>query len=282
MSAKTNIEWADATWNPVTGCSKMSQGCKYCYAERDWPRMAKVPAYVGRKFTDVRWHYDRLEIPLRWQKPRLIFVNSMSDLFHESVPFDFIHRVMVSMQQAPRHIYQVLTKRPARVLEFFDYWGDEAKEGFAELMPNVWLGVSVEDQKTASERIPLLLSAPAAVHWISAEPLLGKVDIRSGHIPNGLDWVVVGGESGPNARPMHPDWVRSLRDQCIAAEVPFLFKQWGEWAPVHELRCNEPGVKGKIWHNFDPDTSVCRVGKKQSGRLIDGVEYNGYPGVKHE
>ncbi|WP_446807997.1 DUF5131 family protein [Methylomonas sp. 2BW1-5-20] len=282
MSDKTGIEWTEATWNPVTGCTKVSQGCKHCYAERDWGRMAKVPAYIGRKFTDVRWHYDRLEIPSRWKKPRLIFVNSMSDLFHESVPFDFILQVFEVMIEADWHTYQILTKRPERMLEFVNWC-------CSEIPDFIWIGVSVEDQATADERIPLLLQTPAAVRWISAEPLLGPVDLR---FTNGLvhgcdaadyllDWVVVGGESGPNARPMHPDWARSLRDQCAAAEVPFLFKQWGMWT-TPESATSSPffktmnAVKGNIV--FDGQRMIA-ASKNITGRLLDGVEHNGYPTV---
>ena len=254
MGDGTGIEWTDATWNPVTGCTKVSQGCKHCYAERDWSRLAHLPAYQGRAFTDVECHPKRLHQPLRWAKSRRIFVNSMSDLFHEEVPDEFIDKVFAVMALCPQHAFQVLTKRSARML---DYLHDlhpghsrvirirQATSKFLVMaidkvspihfpLPNVWIGVSVEDQASADERIPLLLQTPAAVRWVSAEPLLGNVDLRlmqrsygfPKHItkdgravgmPQGLHWVVVGGESGPKARPMHPDWARSLRDQCAAA-----------------------------------------------------------------
>lgn len=296
MSDKTGIEWTDATWNPVTGCSKVSQGCKHCYAEREWPRMTKlVPAYAGREFTDVRTHADRLDQPLRWKKPRMIFVNSMSDLFHEDVPFEFIDSVFAAMELSPQHTFQVLTKRPARMR---DYMLDYRKH--LHPLPNVWLGVSVEDQAAADERIPLLLDTPAAVRWISAEPLLGPVDLtrvmrtpkhsewtycdnaltgmhstkQGQYQGNSLDWVVVGGESGPKARPMSPDWARSLRDQCAAAGVPFLFKQWGEWLPMLGQIEGVP-VKQKT---ETPDGWVMGwAGKKAAGRLLDGVQHDGYP-----
>lgn len=273
MSDKSGIEWTESTWNPVTGCSKVSQGCKHCYAEREWPRLAapraKPNIYTGRAFTDVKCHPEKLDIPLRWTKTRRIFVNSMSDLFHESVPDEFIDKVFAVMAMAPQHTFQCLTKRADRMLACLT---DEAlsvrngtlcsgiQERIAKAMydlnqnapdvawplPNVWLGVSCEDQATADERIPLLLQTPASVRWISAEPLLGPVDlsaeylaIRCGgeypfkNLPNEhrtklvhmLDWVVVGGESGPKARPMNPNWVRSLRDQCQTAGVSFFVKQ---------------------------------------------------------
>ena len=273
MSNKTGIEWTDATWNAVTGCSKVSAGCKHCYAEREWPRMTKlVPAYAGRNFTDVRTHGDRLDQPIRWAKRRMIFVNSMSDLFHPAVPDDFIDGVFGVMwaclygrNEQDGHIFQVLTKRADRMRDYFrtdrrEAWARSAVHhgggidpdgiwdqtmNYEGPHPRIWLGVSVENQEAADERIPLLLRTPAAVRWISAEPLLGRVDLcehfgmwwnqtmdcfesvgsRFNRNPNNLahtaiDWIVVGGESGPSARPMSPDWVRSLRDQCAAAGVP--------------------------------------------------------------
>lgn len=345
MSDKTGIEWTDATWNPVTGCAKVSQGCKHCYAEREWPRMTKlVPAYAGRDFTDVRTHADRLDQPLRWKKPRMIFVNSMSDLFHQAVPDDFIDSVFGVMwaclygrNEQDGHIFQVLTKRADRMRDYFktdrrEAWARSAvhhgggidPDGIWDQVmdadgphPRIWLGVSVENQAAADERIPLLLDTPAAVRWVSAEPLLGPVrlsglfglitddeDVRidalngtfvtSRHqeepAPLGarLDWVVVGGESGTNARPMYPDWARSLRDQCAAASVPFLFKQWGEWFPTS---IGQGGSQLGAWNGDDfmpgwgdiknPENNMVRAGKRAfGGRLLDGVQHDGYPGVQ--
>ncbi len=331
MSDKTGIEWTDATWNPVTGCTKVSAGCKHCYAEREWPRMTRlVPAYAGRDFSEVRSHPERLDQPLRWKRPRKVFVNSMSDLFHPDVPNSFIDRVFAVMAMAPQHTFQILTKRPDRMRHYFaerqsgDPWA-EAADDIADMiglndhpfvlepkhipLRNVWLGVSVENQDAADERIPLLLETPAAVRWISAEPLLGHVDLSGwldveapcpcGEIAcdhNSIDWVVVGGESGPNARPMHPQWARDLRDQCAAAGVPFLFKQFGEFAD-HEaagLDMNECYDKASTggWIDLDGTCSlgeeacpknsgaahVLRVGKKTAGRLLDGVLHDGHPG----
>jgi len=310
MSDKTGIEWTEATWNPVTGCSKVSQGCKHCYAEREWPRLSaprpKPNIYTGRAFTDVMCHPEKLGIPLRWTKPRMIFVNSMSDLFHESVPDEFILHVFHIMA-AGRHTFQVLTKRPERMMQFLNNY----QHLRSRPLPNVWLGVSVEDQATADERIPLLLQTPAAVRWISAEPLLGPInfdsDLRDGlHAlgcgdkdcscgDRGIDWLVVGGESGPQARPMHPDWVRSLRDQCQSAGVPFFFKQWGEWVGSDNavainwpLLHREMKAAGKvhIWPaymakpagppHFGMNFSL-RVGKKDACSLLDGCEWKEYP-----
>jgi len=318
MSDKTGIEWTDATWNPVTGCSKVSQGCKHCYAEREWPRMTKlVPAYAGRDFTDVRCHPERLDQPLRWKKPRKVFVNSMSDLFHEAIPEDFILSVFVTMAAARQHTFQVLTKRPDRMRDLLTRWRNSGlvlREGCGVNLRNVWLGVSVEDQATADERIPLLRATPAAVRWISAEPLLGRVDLcetfgmwwnqtmncfesssSSGFNRNpnnqretAIDWVVVGGESGPKARPMHPAWARSLRDQCAAAGVPFLFKQWGEWIGADQEECPiGPPASRWMWGDGTPFKYgdgqsghlplLCRAGKKVAGRNRDGVKHDGYP-----
>lgn len=233
----TTIQWTDKTWNPVTGCTKVSQGCKNCYAERVFPRAyGKV-----REFTDVQCHPERLDQPLRWKKPQRIFVNSMSDLFHESIPDEFIDSVFDTMYKTPRHTFQVLTKRPQRMLEFLKHhFGSFKWKG--QLVPawlsNVWLGVSVEDQPTADERIPLLLQTPAAVRFLSCEPLLGSLDItaiRRTHADGfmrpldgrfrKLDWIICGGESGPHARPMQEEWARSLMQQCKAAGVPFFMKQ---------------------------------------------------------
>lgn len=230
----TTIQWTDATWNPVTGCTKVSQGCKHCYAERIFAR-----PYPGRAFTDVRTHEDRLDQPLGWRKPRRVFVNSMSDLFHEDVPDEFIDKVWEIMANAPDHTFQILTKRPARMLA----WTGGVDAGKWPMwllpwpLPNVWLGVSVEDQATADERIPFLLKTPAAVRFVSYEPALGPVDFDcypvSGCPTNwldsepGLDWVIVGGESGPKARPFDVQWARDTIAQCRAAGVPCFVKQLG-------------------------------------------------------
>jgi protein gp37 len=290
MSAKTHIEWTDATWNPVTGCSKVSGGCKHCYAERDWARLSANPKtrYYGREFTDVQCHADVLDLPLRWTRPRRVFVNSMSDLFHEAVPDEFIADVFRTMAWAHQHSFLVLTKRPERMLRLLTdiEWEDSVTDNAHECrdwpwpLANVWLGVSLEDQDTANERLPLLLQTPAAVRWVSAEPLLEDVTIFSLDgpidVPDGarspIDWVVAGGESGPKARPMHLDWARSLRDQCAAACVPFMFKQWGEWSPT------VPVVNETAHRTEQRDLGgMARIGKKRAGRLLDGIEHNGYP-----
>ncbi len=325
MSAKTGIEWTESTWNPVTGCSKVSAGCKHCYAERDWRRLSAntKTRYFGREFTDVQCHQDVLQLPLRWTKPRRIFVNSMSDLFHDAVPDEFIDQVFAVMALCPQHTFQILTKRPARLRTYIETIPARASRCRADLvvrlndpdsvlgalrsdyegakpwpLANVWLGVSIEDQPAADERIPLLLQTPAAVRWISAEPLLGAIDIRRyldvdldrGLGEPWLDWVAAGGESGPHARPSHPDWFRSLRDQCQAADVPFLFKQWGEWeprekwdAPVWKMVAIMPDGSD-VDHDTAPQDvgghRMARVGKKNAGRLLDGIQHDGYPMVQ--
>ena len=313
----TKIEWTQETWNPVTGCTKVSQGCKHCYAERLFPR---VYAKTGRTFTDVRCHPERLDAPLHWKKPRRIFVNSMSDLFHEDVPLEFVDDVFRIMALADWHTFQVLTKRPERMRAYLVSQPSQRvhttdTEHIIYTVPsrNVWLGVSVEDQASADERIPLLLQTPAAVRFLSCEPLLGPIDLSAhlGIAPNHddlrglLNWVIAGGESGPKARPSHPDWFRSLRDQCAAAGVPFFFKQWGEWRPTDpksdglNLRSGWaspfahtdlarrlgsyasdklPGMsKGPATLEREGFAFVDRVGKKAAGRTLDGRLHNEYP-----
>ena len=310
MADKTGIEWTDSTWNPIRGCSRVSEGCRNCYAEGVAVRFSKpgMP-YEGLIATGGQWNGtiklvpDLLDWPLRKRKPMRIFVNSMSDLFHESVPDTFIDKVFAVMAIAQWHTFQVLTKRPDRMVAYFadmkkssdrgfnvcSYFGatDEQVDRIARIpsgLPNVWLGVSVEDQATADERIPLLLQTPAAVRWISAEPLLGPVDLGKhlfvgaeggidfSYTPrNLLHWVVVGGESGRHARPMQREWARSLRDQCEAASVPFLFKQWGEWAPNWLNDDNGIETPGSMWMD--------RMGKKMAGRMLDGKLHDEYPRV---
>ncbi|HUY26194.1 MAG TPA: phage Gp37/Gp68 family protein [Candidatus Binataceae bacterium] len=228
MSDKTGIQWTDATWNPVSGCSKVSPGCKNCYAERDWNRLSKNPKspYFGRDFTDVKLHPERLAQPLRWRKrPRRIFVNSMSDLFHEDVPNNFIADVFWFMEGvAPMHTYQILTKRPERMRELLTKWS-ELTEWNAE--PNVHLGVSVETREQYG-RISELHHTPAAVKFLSLEPLLEAVpDLPLMDYPSRIEWVIVGGESGPNARPCNINWIRQIVAQCRAAGVPVFVKQLG-------------------------------------------------------
>ncbi len=218
MSDNSAIEWTDATWNPVTGCTKISPGCSYCYAEAITLRFKRGGAYLPGKAT-IRLHYDRLEAPGSWRSRRRVFVNSMSDLFHEDVPFDFVREVFRRMSEYDQHIYQVLTKRPERMLEYIDW------EHGPDWPDHIWVGVSVENQYWAERRIPLLTSVPAKVRFLSVEPLLKAVDLRL-YLSN-IQWVIVGGESGPKARPMDPEWARRIRDDCIEASVPFFFKQWG-------------------------------------------------------
>jgi protein gp37 len=327
---ESKITWTETTWSPVIGCTKVSQGCKHCYAEREvetrWSKNPKSIWY-GRSFGDVLCRPEVLSgarSPMKWKKPRRIFVCPRADLFHDEVPDHFLDRVFAVMAACPDHTFQVLTKRPARMLSYLSgidptpahhnfgrtpkrltdvqqSWPRVAKTW---PLPNVWLGVSIEDQATADERIPLLLETPAAVRWVSAEPLLGPVDIRpyldwsfagADMSRPDVDWVVAGGESGPQARPMHPRWVQSLRDQCAAAGVPFLFKQWGEWVrwstafPATGVRhmSAEDGKMGDSPGYVDGDRHVrcdtepmARVGVRNAGRLLDGVLHDAYPEVQ--
>ncbi|MDE2940022.1 MAG: phage Gp37/Gp68 family protein [Chloroflexota bacterium] len=215
MSDKSAIEWTDSTWNPVTGCTKVSPGCAHCYAEAITLRFKRGGPYLPGE-SEIKLHPERLGLPLSWKSPRRIFVNSMSDLFHDDVPLDFIYKVFEVMTQADRHTFQVLTKRQDRLLELFEQ---------LSWPPNVWMGVSVENQYWADRRIPILVKVPAAVRFLSAEPLLKPLTL--GPYLKDLDWVIVGGESGPKARPVEEKWVTDIRDDCLAHEVPFFFKQWG-------------------------------------------------------
>ena len=290
MADHTKIEWTDATWNVVIGCDKVSPGCDNCYAIRTAHRFQQHPnpkvaaAYAGTE-ADGDWTgqinmvEDRLDLPLTWTRPRRIFVNAQSDLFHGNVSDEFIARVFAIMACAPQHTFQILTKRHGRMRSLlssrdFQRYLYRAINNLPSHqrtdipgtlpLPNVWLGVSVEDQARLELRVPALLDTPAAVRWLSCEPLLGPVDVINGLGDSwltGLDWIVVGGESGPGSRPMHPDWARSLRDQCDVAGIPFLFKQWGE-----HLYRGAPG-QGEF----------VRVGKQRAGRTLDGRTWDQYP-----
>lgn len=228
----TGIEWTDETWNPVTGCTKISPGCANCYALEMTKRFPKA---FPNGF-EVTQHVDRLEKPLKWKKARKIFVNSMSDLFHEEVDTSFISKVVQTIERTPQHVYQILTKRPERMASL------------ADILPwhsNIWAGVSVELRQYKS-RINLLRQVPVAVRFLSCEPLLGDLQLKTEDL-DGIHWVIVGGESGANHRPIDPDWVRSIRDVCLETGTAFFFKQWGGRTP------------------------------KVGGRLLDGVEWNQFP-----
>ena len=230
MAAQSHIEWTESTWNPVTGCTKVSPGCKHCYAERMARRLKAMghPNYAAG--FEVRMHEHMLDLPLGWRKPRMVFVNSMSDLFHSDVPLDYVQRLFDVMQRASWHTFQVLTKRSARLLEL---------DRELDWPNNVWAGVSVENQDYAF-RIGHLRQTGAKVKFLSLEPLLGPLP---GLDLGGVDWVIVGGESGPGARPMRLDWVLDIRDQSLAAGVPFFFKQWGGF---HKRR-NGRLLEGRTW-----------------------------------
>jgi len=219
MSLQSKIEWTDATWNPVRGCTKTSPGCKYCYAERFAERFRGVKGHPFEQGFDLRLVPNKLGEPLRWSEPRMIFVNSMSDLFHEDVPLSYIGKVAATMRLANWHTYQVLTKRSERLRELLAGPLQEAAKD-----AHIWWGVSVEDRKYGLPRIADLQAAPATVRFLSVEPLLEDLEA----LPlDGISWVIVGGESGPGARPMKEEWVLSIREQCEVARVPFFFKQWG-------------------------------------------------------
>lgn len=228
MSQQSSIEWTDATWNPVRGCIKVSPGCAHCYAETFAERFRGMKGHPYEQGFDVRLVPEKLHEPFRWKKPRRVFVNSMSDLFQDGVPDAYIRRCFDVMAQVRRHTFQVLTKRPARMQSLVPTFAKDhtAPDGSGWPLPNVWLGVSVENQHFADERIPLLLQTPAAVRFISAEPLLGPVDLSDQLLP-WLDWVIVGGESGPRARPCCLSWVRNIVHDSLNASVPVFVKQLG-------------------------------------------------------
>ena len=326
MSA-SNIEWTDETWNPLTGCTRVSPGCDHCYAVRMTRRLAgmgqtKYAGLTTRKHFNgkVKTHDDELRRPFHWRRPRMVFVNSMSDLFHKDVPETFIVKVFATMWDCQWHTFQVLTKRPERMLElmssqtFVDDVGiaawhqlnqiDAVKAALvtdAEIvtdlrsiwpLPNVWLGTSIETVDYL-KRIERLRDVPAAVHFLSIEPLLEplpSIDL------SGIGWVIVGGESGPGARRMHPVWARLIRSQCLANGVPFFFKQWGKWLPGvvqpglwidfqnGELGAHSRhGIFDAAGNRLDESriqpgkTVYTPVGKKKAGRLLDGREWNGMP-----
>ena len=238
MGERSQIEWTDATWNPVTGCTKVSPGCKHCYAERLAARLKAMGNPRYRNGFSVTLHPDQITLPLKWRQPRRIFVNSMSDLFHEAVPEDYIRQVFEVMGQADWHIFQVLTKRARRLEEIASrlLWP-----------PNVWQGVSVENSRYVW-RVNHLRQIPAAVRFLSVEPLLGPI---SQVALDGIDWVIVGGESGPQHRTMDLAWVREIRDQCVQKGVPFFFKQWGGRTPKTGGRV----LEGRVWDEM-PNVSV--------------------------
>lgn len=340
MTEGTPIEWTHRpgtrgeTWNPVVGCDIVSPGCTNCYAMKMAGRIERMGGAAhyagttrrvnGKDVWSGKVHAAPdhiLTLPIRWKKPRTVFVNSMSDLFHEDLPDETIDRIYAVMSQCPQHTFIVLTKRAERMRDYLNKrrleWRLSATVIDLPLLPpspgpwphlplrNVWLGVSVEDQLRADERIPHLLATPAAIRWISAEPLLGPVDLKGwcraawdGDIRNRrpaarVEWVVAGGESGSGARPMHPDWARSLRDQCAEARVPFFFKQWGAWTPGENVDRQSGIVEtASLWDDawdfstenlavtdghIDDEPDLYRLGKKVAGRHLDGELHNAFP-----
>lgn len=337
--ARTKIEWTEYSWNPVTGCSKISPGCVNCYAERFARRLTGRCGYPADEPFRVTLHPERLEEPLRWKKPRRVFVCSMGDLFHEDVPDEFLLEIFEVMVNTPMHTYMILTKRPQRMHDFISRLGvlpadndnfnlvlEEGQVLRLQVHSNIWLGVTAENQEAADKRIPILLQIPAAVRFVSVEPMLGPVDLTSidlgdkvtqgygprriiwdaligwekqyppgkapkpmpeqfpmcmsNDIGGKLHWVICGGETGPNARPMHPDWVRSLRDQCQAAEIPFFFKSWGEYLPCDQEQASAflDGTKEPLFAPNPEDYSV-KVGKKAAGRILDRRTWDEIPEV---
>lgn len=280
----TRIEWADKTWNPITGCTKCGPACANCYAERDHTKRHKaylagklqnMPCYA-KPFDQVRFLPERLAQLQVGGEPRRFFACSVSDLFHPDVREEWQRAIFQAFAARPRHTFCVLTKRWGQMRDFVASHKPDYVHSTWPL-PNVLHGATVWDQPSMDAAAKHLLKMPIGARlFLSVEPMLGPVVIPAELLAR-LSWVICGGETGTGARPMHPDWTRSLRDQCQSAGVAFFFKQWGEWAERHALQCNEPGIKGKLWHNFDPDTSVCRVGKMRAGRGLDGRTWNEVP-----
>jgi protein gp37 len=329
MSA-TTIEWTQRpgtvgeTWNPTTGCNKVDRGCKNCYAETMHRRLqAMGQAKYKLDFLEgAQEQPDTLDIPMRWTKPRTVFVNSMSDLFHEQVSFEFITEVMQVIQMTPQHTYLVLTKRPEVALRYWYHMDTSFKlangKSIGRWRPpsNLLMGTSVHDQESANKRVSELLALHDCLHFLSYEPAIGPLDLK--HLQpksaptyrtrldalrgiyslqkwkgkewhqlmdsqyEKLDWVIMGGESGPKADPMHPAWARAMRDQCKEAGVPFFFKQWGAWQPVNYRRENqELYIKFELGKNErlfeDPMQNMVRVGKGNAGHELDGEVYQQFP-----
>jgi len=311
----SKIEWTERTWNPIVGCTKVSPGCENCYALRMAWRLSHNPnttnKYAGTvkktaggkvNWTGVINFNDALHAPLDTKKPTTWFVNSMSDLFHPTIGFDMVDAIFNVMDACPQHTFQVLTKRPSRMLEYYHWKHDGNGLKFGRWpLANVWIGTSIEDQQRGTERLKALLNTPAVVRFVSCEPLLGPLnlglclatevtDLIKGVLGAQLHWVIVGGESGPNARPMHPEWARALRDECNEIGIPFFFKQWGEWKPITYMAANGayinliPNAKNEILLRPNGESGVDfgsinmkRVGKKKAGRLLDGREWNEMP-----
>ena len=280
---KTNIDYLDYSWNPTHGCSPISDGCRSCWANIMAKRLAGMGARGYSKEDPFKptfcpWELDK---PLRIKKPATIGVSFMGDLFHEDILDHQINSIFLKMINIDWHTYLVLTKRPERMADFVSIG-----TGWRGKMPNVWLGVSCENQARADERIPILLQIPAAKRFVSLEPLLGPVDLPgkhgSGYLEHykdneTLDWVIVGGESGPGARPMHPDWVRSIRDQCQEAGVPFFFKQWGEWIDATHMETIRSHLGIRADEMMLEMLCMRRIGKKQAGHLLDGQIWDQMP-----
>jgi protein gp37 len=274
MADNTHIQWCDATVNAVVGCSRFRDGCDNCYAISMVRRMAGMPAHQenyeglvedGDWTGDVAFLPGQLEKPKRWKKPRRIFMNSLGDWFYGGVEDEWRDAAWEMMKVCCGHTFIILTKRPWTMKRYIERRG--------EVLPNLWLGVSVENQKRADFRVPILVETPAAKRVVSVEPMLGPVDLSDDLITD-IDWVICGGETGTKARPMHPDWARGLRDQCIETRIPFWFKQWGEWE-----QAIGGGVCIERTHDFDDGTVMIRVGRKAAGDFLDDQQWHQVPDI---
>ncbi len=321
---KHKIDWLNMpgykgeTWNPIIGCEKVSPACRECYALTMSIRLANIgsTSYYKNVVDGKKWnnetHFVETNIiqPMSWKKPRMVFVCSMSDLFHESNPMQWVNEVLKTISACPQHIFILLTKRPKRAMQILKHL-----YGTRSVWPakNIWLGITAENQETANERIPILLEIPAAKRFVSIEPMLGEVKLNQlireeyghawvdncltgfnahgagGWYANKLDWVIVGGESGHKARPMHPDWVRSIRDQCKEADIPFFFKQYGEWIQVgecgndddskyyHAKNCTRLNLSGNMGYHGEKAIYMMKKGKSKTGSELDGQHHKEFP-----
>jgi protein gp37 len=302
MGKTTGIEWTDSTWNPIRGCSRVSEGCRNCYAEsvaarfsgqgqayeglaafrvigQGTPEERVEPHWTG----EVRLIESHLRDPLRWKEPRKIFVNSMSDLFHPNVTDEWLANIFDVMARAPQHTYQILTKRPDRMLDVLTAAGATVvAQAFENTYGQAWppekwiFGVSVENQATATYRLPILAKCKCAQTMVSYEPALGPVNWFETEYADTIDWLICGGESGPHARPMHPDWVRAARKFCEFHGVPFFFKQWGEWLPYDQVTELAQDCMSE-WVKNDAEACAYRFGKNKSGAVLDGIEWKEFP-----
>jgi protein gp37 len=284
----SKIEWTNKTWNPITGCSTISEGCKNCYAEKMSKRLAGRFGYNNEEPFKVTIHRDKFELPYLWKKPQMIFVCSMSDIFHQDVTFEIIKQIFDIMTFSQKHTYQILTKRPVRMYEFFRNY-DMLNDFSYNRFKNIWFGVTAENQHQWNKRLPWLLKLPVKIKFVSCEPLLTNIDMDIETVKK-LDLIITGGETGHNARPIHPVWVKNIKDKCTEADKHFFFKGWGAWEPI-VYKNKDKKFKDKRYVKLTPDKNeiilqktyfplINMIKTKGKNRKFDGIEYNELPTIK--